>query len=49
MFVVIYSVHREPEVTQEVGKLGCTYIRKGRPKEIKEELLRVLSFDPTSD
>ena len=47
--VIIYSVHREPEVTAEVNKLRCTYIRKGRPKEIKEEVLGVLSFDPTDE
>ena len=46
--VVIYSVHRDAEVTEEARKLGCTYILKGRPKEIKAELESVLSFDPTS-
>ncbi|HTU10156.1 MAG TPA: hypothetical protein VMG08_04585 [Allosphingosinicella sp.] len=46
--VVIYSVHREQAVTEEVERLRCTYIRKGRPKEIKEELAAVLAFDPTA-
>jgi CheY-like chemotaxis protein len=46
--VIIYSVHRDPEVLQEAGRLGCTYILKGRPKEIKQELESVLAFDPTS-
>ncbi|MEA5126089.1 hypothetical protein [Xanthomonas floridensis] len=45
--VIIYSVHRDPDVVREVGILGCTYILKGRPKEIKLELEAVLSFDPT--
>jgi DNA-binding NtrC family response regulator len=45
--VVIYSVHRDKEVVEEATKLGCTYILKGRPKAIKEELAAVLSFDPT--
>lgn len=45
--VVIYSVHREEAVEVEATKLGCTYIRKGRPQEMKKELLEVLSYDPT--
>lgn len=45
--VVIYSVHRDPEVSAEAEKLGCTYILKGRPKDVKDEILRVLSYDPT--
>jgi len=46
--VVIYSVHRDEAVMREAKMLGCTYILKGRPKEIKEELNAVLEFDPTS-
>lgn len=46
--VVIYSVHRDEAVTVEANKIGCTYILKGRPREIKEELEAVLSFDPTA-
>lgn len=45
--VIIYSVHKDPEVIEEAKRLGCTYIIKGRPREIKTELDRVLSFDPT--
>lgn len=45
--VIIYSVHRDPEVEREAQNLGCTYILKGRPKELKEEIMQVLSFDPT--
>lgn len=46
--VIIYSVHKDPEVSAEAQRLGCTYIIKGRPREIKEELENVLSYDPTS-
>lgn len=46
--VILYSVHKDPEVSQEARRLGCTYIIKGRPREIKAELEAVLSFDPTS-
>lgn len=46
--VIIYSVHRDQAVMVEANKLGCTYILKGRPKEIKEELIGVLEFDPTN-
>lgn len=45
--VIIYSVHRDPEVSEEAKRLGCTYIIKGRPREIKAELEAVLKFDPT--
>ena len=47
--VVIYSVHRDEAVEVEAKRLGCTYIRKGRPREMKAELLDVLSYDPTSE
>lgn len=45
--VVIYSVHRDPSVVEEVEKLDCVYIMKGRPGEIKRELDAILAFDPT--
>lgn len=45
--VVIYSVHRDAEVMEEVKKLSATYILKGRPRMIKEEIDQVLSYDPT--
>ena len=45
--VIIYSVHRDETVNEEAKKLGCTYILKGRPKEMKEEIEAVLSYDPT--
>jgi hypothetical protein len=46
--VIIYCVHRDPAVTDEAKRLGCTYIIKGRPKEIKRELDDVVSYDPTT-
>lgn len=45
--IVIYSVHRDVEVAQEASRLGVTYILKGRPAELKDEINAVLSFDPT--
>jgi CheY-like chemotaxis protein len=47
--VIIYSVHRDQAVAEEARKLGCTYILKGRPKEIKAELDAVVAYDPTAD
>jgi CheY-like chemotaxis protein len=47
--VIIYSVHRDPLVAEEARKLGCTYILKGRPKEIKQELDAVVAYDPTKN
>lgn len=46
--VLMYSVHKDEGVEVEAKKLGCTYIRKGRPREMKSELQDVLSYDPTS-
>jgi CheY-like chemotaxis protein len=45
--VIIYSVHRDEEVAREAKIIGCTYIVKGRPRELKDELIHVLSHDPT--
>ena len=47
--VVIYSVHKDPAVEVEARRLGCTYIRKGRPREMKAELRDILSYDPTQE
>ena len=46
--VIIYTVHREPEVEHEARIMDCTYILKGRPKDLKEEIMAVISFDPTT-
>jgi CheY-like chemotaxis protein len=40
--IIIYTVHREAEIKEIADKLGCTYIIKGRPIEIKDELERIL-------
>ena len=45
--IILYSVHRDPQVSEEAQKLSCTYILKGRPKVMKEELESVLAYDPT--
>ena len=47
--VVIYSVHRDLEIHDEATKLGCTYILKGRPTEMKRELDSILEYDPTDE
>lgn len=44
--VIIYSVHDDDIVRAESKRLGCTYLLKGRPRQFKEELVSVLSFDP---
>ena len=46
--VLLYSVHRDPCVSAIAARLGVTYIMKGRPHEVKDELQSVLSFDPTA-
>jgi CheY-like chemotaxis protein len=45
--VVIYSVHKDAGVAEEAKKLGCTYILKGRPREVKAELDDIVQYDPT--
>jgi CheY-like chemotaxis protein len=44
--VMIYSVHKDASVASEAEKLDCTYILKGRPKEIKGEIDQVVSYSP---
>lgn len=46
--VIIYTVHRDSEVAAEASRLGCTYILKGRPAELKAEVILVLGYDPTT-
>ncbi len=46
--VVLYSVHRDPGVSQIAEKIGVTYIMKGRPQEVKTELEAVIAYDPTA-
>jgi CheY-like chemotaxis protein len=47
--VIIYSVPRDEEVAREASVIRCTYIVKGRPLELKEEIMSVLAYDPTQD
>ena len=47
--ILVYSVHKDEGVEVETQRLGCAYIRKGRPREMKSELEQVLSYDPTAD
>ena len=45
--VFVYSVHREVNVTKFLGDIGCSYLIKGRPRQVFEEIDSILSFDPT--
>lgn len=45
--VIIYTVHRDDEVAREAEMMRCTYIVKGRPRELKEEIMSVVAYDPT--
>jgi CheY-like chemotaxis protein len=47
--VVVYSVHDDPMVQTLSQKLGFTYLLKGRPRTIKEEIKAILKFDPRRD
>jgi len=44
--VIVYSVHDDAQVRELAGRLGVTYLLKGRPRLLKEEIKDVLSFDP---
>jgi CheY-like chemotaxis protein len=44
--VIVYSVHDDPMVHTVAKRIGCTYLMKGRPRQFKEELEDVLSYDP---
>jgi CheY-like chemotaxis protein len=46
--VILYTVHKDRAVSAEADRLGCTYILKGRPREIKQEIQSVLNFQPGS-
>lgn len=47
--VIVHTVHRDRDIADEAERLMCTYIMKGRPRMMKDEIETVLSFDPTSD
>ena len=36
--IVAYSVHRNAIISNAIDQLGCLYIAKGRPRELKELL-----------
>ena len=44
--VIVYSVHDDQEAREEAARIRCTYVNKGRPREMKRELLSVLDYDP---
>jgi len=44
--VLIYSVHLTDALHAEISLLGVEYVQKGRPRNIKDAIDRVLSFDP---
>jgi hypothetical protein len=44
--VIVYSVHISETIEQYVSRLYCTYLPKGRPGHLKEEISSVLSYDP---
>ena len=45
--VIVYSVHVVAAVEEVCKRLYCTYLSKGRPIAFKDEILQVLSFDPS--
>jgi CheY-like chemotaxis protein len=44
--VVVYSVHDDPQVRDLATRYGVTYILKGRPRSLKDEIRDILAFDP---
>ncbi|MFZ2446860.1 MAG: hypothetical protein WAW37_10920 [Syntrophobacteraceae bacterium] len=45
--VIVYSVHESEAIRAICKKLDVAYLTKGRPRQFKEEIDDVLSFDPT--
>lgn len=43
--VMVYSIHEDPQVRELSGRLGFSYILKGRPRIWKQELEALLSPD----
>ena len=41
--IIVYSVHDNPAVSVFCGRLGASYIPKGRAKLLKEKLLSLIS------
>jgi CheY-like chemotaxis protein len=46
--VVVYSVHDRAEIQELANRIRVQYITKGRPRQFKEEIDAILSYDPTS-
>jgi len=46
--VVVYSVHDRAEIQELATRIGVQYITKGRPRQFKDEIDHVLSYDPTA-
>ena len=46
--VIVYSVHDDDLVRAYSARIGATYLLKGRPRQFKDELDSVLSYDPLS-
>jgi len=46
--VVVYSVHDSTEVERKCQTIGVQYLIKARPREFKNALDDILSFDPTA-
>jgi CheY-like chemotaxis protein len=46
--VVVYSVHDRAEIQELANRIGVQYITKGRPRQFKDEIDRILSYDPTA-
>ena len=44
--VIAYSAHQNEQITLEIDRLYSNYVLKGRPRELKQEIERVLSVDP---
>lgn len=47
--VIVYSVHVNEAIKEYVSKLYCTFIPKGRPVLLKDEIVGVLGYDPTEE
>lgn len=44
--VVAYSAHQNDQITGEMQRLYSNYVLKGRPRELKAEIDRLLAHDP---
>jgi CheY-like chemotaxis protein len=47
--VVVYSVHDRAEIHELASRIRVQYITKGRPRQFKDEIDGILSYDPTID